>query len=411
MSKLKIINDPVLGFISISKEDVFKLIEHSWFQRLRRIKQLGLTHMVYPGALHTRFAHAIGAYHLLLTALETLQAKGVEVSPKDKLDTAIAALLHDLGHGPFSHALESYFIRDACHEKVGLLLMERIGNSVGVDTSGAIELYNSKSKPYFLKQLISSQLDVDRLDYLLRDSFYTGVIEGRIGSSRIIRMMDVHDGELVIEAKGILSIEQFLMARRLMYWQVYLHKAVVAAEQLLLKILQRARVVGNNVALAHVLPDLVKFIDTAITYKDLEENEEHIQSFAQLDDTDILAAIKYWRKAGEKVLADLTSQLLERRLPKVVFMNRKPDEDLLEKLKDRTISQLNIAPEDATFYFWSGEFDLSTYTSASIAIRLMTNEGEKQELTEKVNQSVISSLIGQDTRYFICMPKSVSALV
>jgi HD superfamily phosphohydrolase len=342
LNKKKIINDPVYGFISIPGGLVFDLIEHPYFQRLRYIKQVSLTHLVYPGALHTRFQHALGAMYLMSLAIETLRGKGVEINIDEEEAALAAILLHDIGHGPFSHSLEHSIVEGVSHEHISGLIMDELNKIFDGRLSTAIAIFRNRYPKFFLHQLVSSQLDTDRMDYLIRDSFYTGVTEGVISFNRIIKMLNVFDNELVVEQKGIYSVEKFLIARRLMYWQVYLHKTVVSAEQMLVNILHRAKHLSLDGEELYASPALKHFLTTRITKETFEEDPEHLFYFVQLDDIDILASIKVWASHSDKTLSLLCTSLMNRQLNQVMMGNEKPDLKVLEELKKATMKHFDI---------------------------------------------------------------------
>ena len=332
-NKRKIINDPVYGFLTIPYESVFDIVEHPWFQRLRRIKQLGLTDLVYPGALHTRFHHTLGAVHLMCQAVDELRTKGYEITEDEAEGVTLAILLHDIGHGPFSHALEHSLVSGVGHEEMSLLFMERLNDQFDGKLELAIRIFRDDYPKRFLYQLVSSQLDVDRLDYLRRDSFFTGVSEGVVGSDRIIKMLHVVNDELAIEAKGIYSIEKFIVARRIMYWQVYLHKAVLSAEMLLIEILKRAKEVVASGTELHASPSLKTFLESDFTIEDFRSNPVLLESFANLDDFDVFAGIKVWKDESEPILQQLCDMMINRGLLKVSMLDRALSENELDQLR------------------------------------------------------------------------------
>ena len=319
MNKKKIFNDPVYGFITVPSELLFDIIEHPYFQRLRRIKQLGLTDFVYPGALHTRFHHALGAMHLMNSAIRTLRDKNTQISDKECEASLLAILLHDIGHGPFSHALENSIFTDVHHEELSLFLMHQLHEHFGQRLDLAMQIFTGDYHRPFFHQLVSSQLDVDRLDYLNRDSFYTGVMEGKIGASRLLKMLDVVDERLVVEEKAIYSIENFLVSRRLMYWQVYLHKTVLSAENMVLKVVQRARELILNGADVPASPSLKLFLANDIRFSDFMENPNIMRHFVALDDMDIWAAVKEWVFHDDQILSFLASSIIDRKLFKIII--------------------------------------------------------------------------------------------
>ena len=316
-NKKKIFNDPVYGFISIPQEIIFDVIEHPFMQRLRRIKQLGLTDLVYPGALHTRYHHVLGAMHLMSKAIATIRRKGHTISETEEQAALLAILLHDIGHGPFSHALEHDIVSGVSHEEISIFFIERLSKEFNGELDLALEIFKNTYPKEFLHQLVSSQLDMDRMDYLNRDSFYTGVNEGKIGSDRIIEMMNVVNGKLVLEEKGIYSIEKFIVARRLMYWQVYLHKTVVAAEYMLIQALRRAKELKQKGTALFASPALNYFLENNVSAEDFKSDPKVLERFALLDDYDILGAIKVWQSESDKVLSELSKRIIERRLFKI----------------------------------------------------------------------------------------------
>ncbi|NPA35733.1 MAG: HD domain-containing protein, partial [Chlorobi bacterium] len=344
-NKRKIINDPVHGFISIPSDLIFDLIQHPYFQRLRRIKQLGLTHLVYPGALHTRFQHALGAMHLMMSAINSLKSKGADISKNQAESAYTAILLHDIGHGPFSHVLENTIIRDVSHEQISRLIMERLNSEMNNELADAISIFEGKYSPAFFHQLVSGQLDMDRLDYLRRDSFYSGVSEGIIGSERIIKMLNVIDDNLVVEAKGVYSIEKFLVARRFMYWQVYLHKTALAAEKMLINILKRARelVLDGNMLFAP--PQLSFFLKNDIKYSNFTSSPETLDNFMMLDDDDIMSAIKIWAGSDDLILSLLSRDFISRNLFGIKLSNEPFDENETDRIKDKVIKHYRLKDE------------------------------------------------------------------
>jgi HD superfamily phosphohydrolase len=361
LNKKKIINDPVYGFISIPTELIFDLIEHPYFQRLRYIKQVGMTHLVYPGALHTRFHHALGAMHLMGLAIETLRNKGQEISPEEEEAVTIAILLHDIGHGPFSHALEESIVENISHEDISTMIMQRLNLQFNGRLSMAINIFEGNYPHQFLHQLVSSQLDMDRMDYLNRDSFFTGVSEGVISSDRIIKMLNVVDDQIVVEEKGIYSIEKFLIARRLMYWQVYLHKTVIAAEQTLVKILKRSRELAVNGEEVFTTPALSKFLKKPVSRDAFMNQDHYLETFASLDDTDIMAAVKVWAMHDDFVLSKLCKDLIHRDLYKVDITNEPPDKAFIAKLTKSAVEKYNISEREASYFVFEDTIHNKAY--------------------------------------------------
>ncbi|MBH1960175.1 MAG: HD domain-containing protein [Flavobacteriia bacterium] len=401
-NKFKIINDPVHGFIKIPYEILFDVIEHPYFQRLRRISQTGLLNLIFPGATHTRFHHALGAMHLMFTALETLKLKGIEISKDEEKSAMLAILLHDIGHGPFSHALENMLMDDWHHEKLSLLLMNKMNEEFGGELNMAIEMFQGKYHRKFFNQLISSQLDVDRLDYLKRDSFYTGVSEGNVNTQRIISMMNVSDDELVIDAKGIYSIENYLTARMFMYWQVYYHKTSALAEHLLVKILARAKALVSE---GHSLPasqNLMYFLQrnhfgTA--------TDEDIQRFTELDDNDIIQAMKFWTKSEEKILSYLCKSVIERNLLKTKISSKPFDHEFIKEKIALTNAAFNI--ENGTELVDQISRSLLPYSAEKQPIYLLLKDGRKITLENSENQ-ILSSYINQpNTKYILSFPREI----
>jgi len=389
----KIINDPVYGFITIDDPLIHQIITHPYFQRLRRISQMALAHLVYPGAVHSRMHHALGAYHLMSSALKELIGKGVEITPEEQQAAKIAILLHDIGHGPYSHALEQVLADNIHHEELSLLLMKDLNTHLQGKLSMAIDIFTDKYPKKYLHQLVSGQLDVDRMDYLTRDSFFTGVSEGVIGYDRIIKMLTVHNGELMIEEKGIYSIEKFLVARRLMYWQVYLHKTVLSAEQMLRRIIKRARLIQ-----APCQYPLQYFIES-------QNNNITPQQFCEIDDHDVMMAIKQWTSHPDKVLSYLCKGILNRNLLKINYSAEPVNEEmLLQKMKE-TMSKLSISEEDASWLVYAGEASSRTYNFENERIKILFKDGSIKDITAVDNALINENLKGKVKKYYICYPK------
>ena len=409
-NKRKIINDPVYGFISIPGDFVFDLIEHQWFQRLRNIKQLGLTNFVYPGANHSRFQHGLGALHLMDMAISTLRSKGVVISLMEEEATFIAILLHDAGHGPFSHALENSIINGITHEDLSLLLMRKLNEKYGGKLDLAIEIFRGTYPRKFLHELISGQMDMDRLDYLRRDSFFTGVIEGSVGSDRIIRMLNVVDDSLVIEEKGIYSLEKFLIARRLMYWQVYMHKTVLSSESLLVKILKRAKelaIEGNDL---YATPALRFFLYNRIGHADLTSDGTFTPglmaaNFTRLDDSDILVSAKYWADHSDKVLSDLSGRLLRRDLFSIELQNYPFPENRVKKLRILAGDLMNVSPELEDYYVFTDSISNLAYTPDAPEVKILLKSGKTADISTVSDMFDHRFLSERITKYFLCYPK------
>lgn len=403
--KKKIINDPVHGFINIPFSLSFDVIEHPFFQRLRHIRQLGLTYLVYPGANHTRFQHAIGAMHLMASAIDVLRAKGLDITDKEAEAATAAILLHDVGHGPFSHSLEYSIVQGISHERIGKYFMRGMNNQLEGRLDMAIDIFEDKYPKQFLHQLVTSQLDVDRMDYLRRDSFFTGVTEGAIGSDRIIKMLNVVDDNLVVEAKGIYSIEKFLIARRLMYWQVYLHKTVVAAEQLLIQLLIRARKLAENGQDLWCSPSLLYFLKRKVVESDFLQpldNDSALHHFSNIDDADILVAAKQWQHHHDKVLSTLAQMMVSRKLYKVELRNNPFDE---QEVSQR-VNQLNQAypelSEYKEYFVITNSVSNNAYRSTEESIKILYNNGRLVDIanaSDMLNTNVLSKDI---TKHFLC---------
>lgn len=404
-NKRKIINDPVHGFISIPDELSYDIINHPFFQRLRRIKQLGLTSLVYPGAVHTRFHHALGALHLMDMALNTLISKGVEISPEESQAAMLAILLHDIGHGPFSHALERSIVQDMDHEDLTLLFIERLNSEFNNQLEETKKVFNNTHSKPFLHQLVSGQLDVDRLDYLSRDSFYTGVSEGIIGTERIIKMLNVSQGELAVEIKGIYSIEKFIISRRLMYWQVYFHKTAVAAEQLLVKILERASYLAKNGEKLNNDDILYEFLKNSYNLESFNNDFELLSKFATLDDNDIMYCIKQWCWHSDKILSMLSNMLIHRNLFKIEMSDTPFDEEYIENKREEFINKLNINKKDISYFVFGKSISNKGYTSEDEDIKILTQKQELKVVTEISQQLNFIKSKEYSTKYYLCFPK------
>ncbi len=376
INKRKILNDPVYGFITMPNELIYDLVEHPYFQRLRRIKQVGMSHLVYPGANHTRFHHALGATHLMQTAITNLREKGIRISDAEARGVLVAILLHDIGHGPFSHSLEFTVVKNVNHEMISELLMERLNKEFNGALTTGIKIFKGEYPKPFLHQLVSSQLDMDRLDYLSRDSFYTGVSEGVVSNQRIIKMLNVFDNKLVVEEKGIYSIEKFIVARRLMYWQVYLHKTVVSAEMLLIKILTRAKFCARRGDKLFGSPALCYFLYQDYGMDDFVNDPTVIDTFVKLDDFDIMGAIKVWTDHEDRILNDLCRNLVNRRLPSVLLSNTPFDENALEKIKSETMELMNLAPDELHYYYEVDAIENHAYDRDIDGINIVNKMGE-----------------------------------
>ncbi len=410
-NKRKIINDPVHGFIGIKSDLVFDLISHPVFQRLRRIRQLGITHFVYPGATHTRFQHAIGAMHLMEMAIGVIRSKGHIITHEEEEAVLTAILLHDIGHGPFSHTLESSIIPLMPHEQMSALLMKELNISFHGSLSMAIDIFADLYPKRFLHQLVAGQLDMDRLDYLKRDSFFTGVTEGVIGSDRIIKMLNVVDDQLVVEAKGIYSVEKFLIARRLMYWQVYFHKTVVAAENLLTMLLKRAGQLASEGEEIFASPYLKYFLENDVTAEDngvlpgSDAVKELIENFINLDDDDIMSAAKVWAGHPDRSLSLLAQWLTGRTLYRVEFQNKAFDDRKIKDLKNEICHKFNIPADEAGYFVFAGNISNYAYKYEDEKIQILYNTGELVDISDASDMLNVTVLSKTVKKYFLCYPK------
>ena len=398
MSYRKIINDPVYGFITIDDPLIFTIISHPYYQRLRRIHQMAMAALVYPGAVHTRLHHSLGAYHLMCNAISELKSKGFEITKEEEQGAKAAILLHDIGHGPYSHALEHTLIEGVTHEEISLLLMKNMNDQMNGQLQIAIDIFIDKHPKKFQHQLVSGQLDVDRMDYLMRDSFFTGVTEGVIAYDRIIKMLTVHNGELMIEEKGIYSIEKFLVSRRLMYWQVYLHKTVLCAEKMMVNIIKRAKAVKAE------SPSATLNIFLSDDYKQ-HGIEKFLTEFCDLDDYDFLNAIKQWMHHPDKVLSFLCKGLINRNLLKVKYFSRPVPAELLNRKKTEAAQKLNISEEEASYVTFTGETENKTYNTLDEHIHILFKDGTVKDISKVDNALINQSLFGTVKKIYICYLK------
>lgn len=408
MNKKKIFNDPVYGFITIKSDLIFDIIQHPIFQRLRRIKQLGLTELIYPGAHHTRFHHAIGAMHLMSQALDSLRSKGVKISDEEYEQAQIAILLHDIGHGPFSHALEFSLLKGIKHESLSFLLMRKLNDDFNGKLNLATKIFQNTYKRQFLNQLVSSQLDVDRLDYLKRDSFFTGVSEGNIGLERIIAMLNVVDDKIVVEEKGIYSIENFLNARRLMYWQVYLHKTSVSAEKMLINLILRAKelaISGHDIPASKALSNFLKH---DYTLDDFQSNPKLLDDYGNLDDHDIWGAIKFWQDSDDYILSTLSSKILNRELFKIKLNNEPLSKEDLNSIRLTIKEKYGVQLSEARYFFAHGEVTNRAYAPNSSSIEILTKKGKLVSIDDAVDLPNIKAISKIVKKYYLCFPKNVS---
>lgn len=403
--KGKIINDPVYGFLRFPEPEVMAVIDHPWFQRLRHIKQMAMAHIVYPGAVHTRLHHSLGACYLMGEALEILNRKGCGLTPKDCLAARLAILMHDIGHGPFSHALEHTLVEGLTHETITMLIMQRMNKEMNGALSGAIKVFNRGYRKKYLHQLVSSQLDMDRMDYLSRDSFFTGVSEGVIGYDRILHMLTVHDNELMVEEKGVHSVEKFIVARRLMYMQVYLHKTVLSAEQLLIKILTRAKKLARNGTKLFATPALSYFLYQQISKEDFIANPDHLNQFCRLDDTDITASIKVWQNCDDFVLSKLCTMLIERKLYKI-FLSSLPLHPMMEEKKQSIVKAWGLNEEDAGYFVFEGTTESSTYNTEDEKITIAMKDERFCDISAIDDALVNKSLAQPVYKNYICYART-----
>ncbi len=404
-NKRKIVNDPVYGLINMPSEIIYDIIEHKYFQRLRRIKQLGLTDYVYPGAVHTRFQHTLGAVHLISSAITVLRTKGTSITEEEEEAVSLAILLHDIGHGPYSHTLEQIIVEKYNHEELSLQFMEALNEEYSGKLDLAIKIFKNQYHKKFLHQLVSSQLDVDRLDYLRRDSFYTGVSEGVIGSDRIIKMLDVIDDELVIEAKGIYSVEKFLIARWLMYWQVYLHKTVVSAEQLLLKIFKRVKFLISENKEVYLTKELKYFLNNP--QLDISDALAMLNNFSAIDDTDIIVLIKNWAVNDDKVLSELSNKLIHRQLFKIEIQDTPFDLEKISKLSDKASKLLNLNKSEIQYYVFTDHISKNAYSAFDDKIHILYKDGLMKDVgdaSDILNTAMLSKTV---KKYFLCYPKEI----
>lgn len=403
-NKLKIFNDPIYGFITIPNTLIYDLIQHPYFQRLRRISQMGLSYLVYPGAHHTRFHHALGAMHMMQKAVEVLKFKDVAISEEEETALYIAILLHDIGHGPFSHAME-HSIVEVHHEEISLLFMDKLDQEFGGKLALAIKIFKGEYHRKFMLQLISSQLDMDRMDYLKRDSFYSGVAEGNINSDRLIQMLNVTDDILVMEEKGIYSIEKFLMARRLMYWQAYLHKTSLVAELTLTKTLQRAKELLHKGIDVECSRPLKYFMEHKITTDNFSSDD--LNTFSQLDDTDVISALKNWQFHEDFILSSLSRMIINRDLSKIKLNSEKFPTEVLEEMTIRFAKQHNISQQEAKYFIFKGKIKNQAYSKEAEPIRILKKDKTIEDVVEASDQLNLKALSKPVTKYFICYPKQL----
>lgn len=403
-NKLKIFNDPIYGFISIPSELIYDLVQHRYFQRLRRISQMGLSYLVYPGAHHTRFHHALGCMHLMQKAVETLRQKGIKISTDEEQALYVAILLHDIGHGPFSHAME-HSIVNIHHEDISILFMNKLNQEFNGQLSLAIEIFKGNYHRNFLHQLISGQLDMDRMDYLKRDSFYSGVAEGNINSERLIQMLNVVDDNLVIDEKGIYSVEKFLVARRLMYWQAYLHKTSIVAEQMLMKALQRAKELTETGMTLPCGSAFSFFLENKIDQTNFNDNV--LEKFSKLDDYDLVSALKEWQNSDDYVLSRLSQMILNRDLLKIEISTEKISKDRITELQNLYAQKENITNKESKYFVFKGKISNKAYDKKSEPILILDKNSSTTDLISASDKSYLKSLTEEVSKYYICYPKAM----
>jgi uncharacterized protein len=407
LNKKKIINDPVYGFITIKSDLLFDIISHPWFQRLRRIKQLGLTDLTYPGALHTRFQHALGAMHLMTQVLENLRTKGTEISNEEYEASQLAILLHDLGHGPFSHSLENSLLTGVRHESLSYLLMTELNYEFDGALNLALQIFRNSYARKFFHQLVSSQLDIDRLDYLKRDCFFTGVMEGTIGVDRIISMLAVYQDQLVVEEKGMYSIENFLNARRLMYWQVYLHKTTVSAERMLVNLIRRAQVLAHAGENLPATDELLLFLKNEFTIESFKDDKNLLTAFAQLDDNDIWGCMKFWKSNNDGILSMLSNMLLNRKLFQIILSNDPIKKETIEQIRTAIAQKYGTLMAESPYLFSHGIVSNEAYTEGE-QINILTKRGELRDIAQASDLPNIKAISKIVKKNYLCWPKDVS---
>lgn len=403
----KIINDPVYGFITIDNPLILQIISHPYYQRLRNINQMAFAHLVYPGAVHSRLHHSLGAYHLMCNALSELKGKGIDISHEEELGAKIAILLHDIGHGPFSHALEQELITGVHHESLSIAIMHKINAEYNGQLKTAIDIFTDRHPKHFLHQLVSGQLDVDRLDYLIRDSFFTGVAEGVVGYDRIIKMLTVREGELMVEEKAIYSIEKFLVSRRLMYWQVYLHKTVLAAEMMLVKIIHRSK---ELIAAEEQVEAATKELNFFLQNPGINTSiKDHLDTFCRLDDHDVMATIKNWCHHPDKILSELCRSLVERKLLKIKLQAEPFDRALIKEKRKEACDKLGISEDDSDYFVFTGQASNTTYDPGDERIYILFKDGSVKDIS-KVDNALIHQHLGSTIKkHYFCFLRGQQA--
>lgn len=401
----KIINDPVYGFITLRHSFILELIDHPWYQRLRRIAQLGLSHLVYPGAIHNRFQHAIGAMHLMQIAVDEIRLKGHEITEEEEIGLLAAVLLHDVGHGPFSHALEFSIVDGLHHEDISSIMMEKLNQHFNGKLSLAIEIFNNRYHKKFLHQLVSSQLDMDRLDYLARDSFFSGVVEGQVGSERILKMLDVVNDQLVVEEKGIYSIEKFIVARRFMYWQVYLHKTVLSAEFMLVNVLKRAKKLAMDGVELFASPSLNYFLYNTVTKENFRSDDRSLIHYANLDDFDITGAVKVWQNHDDKILSMLSKNIVGRKLFKIELQKELFDPALVAKKRAEASLAFDLTPEEASYLVLAQTVDNRAYNLEDDGIKILMKSGEVKDAADVSDHLNLAALSQSVKKHLLAYPR------
>jgi len=407
LNKRKIFNDPVYGFIPITDDLIFDVIEHPFFQRLRRIKQLGLTHLVYPGALHTRFQHSLGAMYLMGRAISELRMKGHGISAEEAASAQVAMLLHDIGHGPYSHALEHSIVHKINHEKISKWFMQRLNQEFDGKLQMALDIFENRYPKHFLKQLVSSQFDMDRLDYLKRDSFFTGVSEGTVNYERLLNMLQIVEDQPVIEIKGIYSVEKFITARRFMYWQVYLHKTVLAAEYMAIHLLKRAKYLAMNGGKLFATPALRFFLEHAIKEQDFLDNSQVLEKFARLDDFDIYTSMKVWMDYPDKTLSTLSRALVNRNFFRIELQTNPFSDEKIAEIKEITKKQYSLTDEELPYFVFDETTSNYMYKPGVDKINILFKDGTVKDITEVSDQLNINMLSKPTTKFFLCYPKDI----
>lgn len=405
INKLKIFNDPIYGFITLPNAIIYDLVQHPYFQRLRRISQMGLSYLVYPGAHHTRFHHALGCMHIMQKAIDVIRFKGTSITDDEENALLIAILLHDIGHGPFSHAMEHSIVEEVSHEEISLVFMNQLNREFGGKLDLAIQIFKGEYHRKFLLQLISSQLDMDRMDYLKRDSFYSGVAEGTINSDRLIQMMNVVDDVLVIEEKGIYSVEKFLMARRLMYWQAYLHKTSLVAELILTKVLKRAKELTQKGKQLYCSPALNYFLENKVTITDF--NSDILEKFARLDDYDIISALKEWQNHSDFILSSLSKMIINRDLPKIKVSSEKFPKEELQQYLTLFSTKNSISIDESGYFIFKGKIKNQAYSKEAEPIRIVKKDKTIVDVAQASDQLNLKDLSRPVTKYYICFPKQL----